>query len=148
MQVERSDVARPFGPVWNEALSDESGAKFREVATPDVSLEGSVFAAPIEGRDKVWTSFRAAAGITDKLTFIEESTGPDRTFLTWEQEALGQVAEGVTVLGFDSAGLVDNVAIHHRPLAVVLAFSAELGRRLGDSVGPGVFYQPESDGDR
>jgi hypothetical protein len=144
MQGERSGAARPFGPIWKEALSDVSGAKFREVATPDVRLEGSIFAAPIEGRDNVWTSFRTAAGITDGLTFVDEATASDRTFLTWEQEALGRRAEGVTVVGFDSSGLVDNVAIHHRPLGVVLAFSAEMGRRLGDSVGPGVFYQPES----
>jgi hypothetical protein len=38
-------------------------------------------------------------------------------------------------------GLIDNVALHHRPLGAVLAFSAEMGRRLGSSLGPDVFYQ-------
>ena len=45
------------------------------------------------------------------------------------------------VLAFDSSGLIVNVALHHRPLGAVLGYSAEMGRRLGNSVGPDVFYQ-------
>jgi len=70
-----------------------------------------------------------------------ESTTPDRSYLEWELEALGQRIHGVTVLTVDSSGLIDNVALHHRPLGAVLAFSAEMGRRLGSSLGPAVFYQ-------
>jgi hypothetical protein len=120
-------------------LGDESGATFGEVATPHVRLEGSIFATPIEGREKVWTTMRTAGAITDRLSFTNESTTSDRSYLEWEQEALAQRCNGVTVVTFDGSGLIANVALHHRPLGVVLAFSAELGRRLGDSVGPGVF---------
>ena len=143
MQGERNGVVQPFNPIWTAALTDQSGATFRDVATPDVKLEGSIFATPIEGRENVWTTFRTAAGISESLTFIHESTSSDRSYLEWEQQALSQRVEGVTVLSFDGSGLIDNVAIHHRPLGAVLAFSAEIGRRLGSSVGPGVFYQPE-----
>jgi len=114
---------------------------FGEVVAPHVRLEGSIFATPIDGREKVWASLRTAGGITDALSFTHESTESDRSYLEWELEALDQRFEGVTVLTFDSSGLVDNVAVHHRPLGAVLAFSAEMGRRLGDSVGLGVFYQ-------
>jgi hypothetical protein len=84
---------------------------------------------------------RTAGGITSFLRFAQESASPDRIYLEWEQQALGQRFSGVTVLTFGASGLIDNVALHHRPLGAVLAFSAEMGRRLGDSVGPGVFYQ-------
>lgn len=104
-------------------------------------LEGSIFATPIDGREKVWTSLRTAGGLTDRLTFTHESSTPDRSYVEWELEALGERFDGVTVLTLDSTGLIDNVAIHHRPLGAVLAVSAEIGRRLGDSLGPGVFYQ-------
>jgi hypothetical protein len=147
MYGERGGVVQPFNPIWTGALTDQSGTTFRDVATPHVKLEGSIFAAPIEGRENVWTTFRTAAGISESLTFIHESTSSDRSYLEWEQEALAQRVEGVTVLSFDDAGLIENVAIHHRPLGAVLAFSAEMGRRLGDSVGAGVFYQPEGRGE-
>lgn len=141
MQAERGHVVRPFLPIWTRALRDESGATFGEVVAPHVRLEGSIFAAPIDGRERVWTSLRTAGGITDTLRFTHESAAADRSYLEWELEALGQRFKGVTVLTFDGSGLIDNVALHHRPLGAVLAFSAEMGRRLGNSVGPGVFYQ-------
>jgi hypothetical protein len=76
MQEERTRVVGPFLPIWQEALSDRSGVAFGEVVAPHVRLEGSIFAAPIEGREKVWTSLRAAGGITDALSFTRESTAP------------------------------------------------------------------------
>jgi hypothetical protein len=136
-----SRIVPPFLPIWRSALGDKSGATFAEVAAPHVRLEGSIYATPIDGRDNVWTCLRAAGGITDALRFTHESTAPDRSYLEWEQEALGQRFQGVTVLTLDRSGLIENVALHHRPLGGVLAFSAELGRRLGNSLGPGVFYQ-------
>jgi hypothetical protein len=122
-------------------LGDESGATFGEVVTAHVTMEGSIFATPIHGRENVWTSLRTAGAITDKLSFTYESTTSDRSYLEWEIEALAQRIEGVTVLTLGASGLIDNVAIHHRPLGAVLAFSAEMGRRLGNSIGPGAFYQ-------
>jgi hypothetical protein len=141
MKAERDHVIRPFLPVWTRALRDETGATFREVAAPHVRLEGSIFATPIDGREKVWTSLRTGGSITDTLRLTRESAAPDRSYLEWELEALGRRFAGVTVLSFDGSGLIYNVALHHRPLGGVLAFSAEMGRRLGNSVGPGVFYQ-------
>ena len=135
-----SRIVRPFLPIWRRALGDKSGATFAEVAASHVRLEGSIYATPIDGRDNVWTCMRTAAGFTDTLSFTHESAAPDRSYLEWELEALGQRFQGVTVLTLDSSGLIDNVALHHRPLGGVLAFSAELGRRLGNSLGPGVFY--------
>ena len=141
MQAENDQETRSILPIWTGALRDESGATFRQVAAPHVRLEGSIFASPIDEREKVWTSLRTAGRITGTLRFTHESTTPDRSYLEWELEALGRRIHGVTVLTVDSSGLIDNVALHHRPLGAVLAFSAEMGRRLGSSLGPDVFYQ-------
>jgi len=146
MQAEDSQAVRSILPVWSEALRDKSGAAFARAAAPHVRLEGSIFAAPVDGREKVWTSLRTAGGIPGTLNFTHESATPDRSYLEWELEALGQRIQGVTILTLDSAGLIDNLALHHRPLGAVLAFSAEMGRRLGDSLGAGVFYQASQSG--
>jgi hypothetical protein len=134
-------TVRSFLPIWGRALADHSGATFAEVVAPHVRLEGSIYAAPVDGRDKVWTCMRTAAGFTETLSFTHESTARDRSYLEWEQEGLAQRIAGVTVLTVDESGLIVNVALHHRPLGAVLAFSAEMGRRLGNSLGPDVFYQ-------
>jgi hypothetical protein len=146
MQEASSRIARPFLPTWQGALRDKSGATFAKVVAPDVRLEGSIYATPIDGRENVWASMRAASGITSTLSFTHESAAPDRVYLEWEQEALSQRVSGVTVLTFDGSGLIANVALHHRPLGAALAFSAAMGRRLGNSLGPGVFYQAPQGG--
>jgi hypothetical protein len=146
MQEASRRIARPFLPTWQGALRDKSGATFAKVVAPDVRLEGSIYAAPIDGRENVWASMRAASGITSTLSFTHESAAPDRVYLEWEQEALSQRVSGVTVLTFGGSGLIANVALHHRPLGAALAFSAEMGRRLGNSLGPGVFYQAPQGG--
>ena len=137
-------IVRPFLPIWRRALADKSGATFAEVVAPHVRLEGSIYATPVDGRDKVWTCMRTAAGFTETLSFTLESTARDRSYLEWEQEGLAQRIAGVTVLTFDEAGLIVNVALHHRPLGAVLAYSAEMGRRLGNSVGVNVFFADPS----
>jgi hypothetical protein len=99
-------------------------------------LEENIFAEPIKGREKMWSAVQAAGGITDALRLTHESTTTDRCYLEWELAAVGQRLDGVSGIGFDGSGLVDFAAFHHRPLANLLAFSAEMGRRLGGSVGP------------
>src|SRR5258708_29677500 len=89
MQEERARAIQPLLPSWSSALTDQSGGTFGEVVTPDIRLEGSIFATPIDGRENVWKSLRAAAAITDGLSFTHESTASDRSYLEWELEALG-----------------------------------------------------------
>jgi hypothetical protein len=51
----------------------------------------------------------------------------------------------VTILTKDDSGRVVHAAIHHRPLGVVLRFSAELRKRLTGVVESGYFYDGDGD---
>jgi hypothetical protein len=64
------------------------------VVSPEVRLEGSILAAPIDGREKVWTGMRTSGGITGTLSFTHESTESDGSYLEWELEALRTVIAG------------------------------------------------------
>jgi hypothetical protein len=46
----------------------------------------------------------AAGGITSFVRFTQESASPDRIYLEWEQQALGQRFSGVTILTFGGSG--------------------------------------------
>jgi len=140
MPAEHDEAIRSILPIWTGALRDESGATFAQVAAPHVRLEGSIFARAIDGREKVWASLRAGGGITDTLSFTHESAAPDRAISngsSWPSASDSRESPSSASTAPD----IDNVALHHRPLGGVLAFSAEMGRRLGNSFGPGVFYQ-------
>jgi len=63
------------------------------------------------------------------------------TFLEWRARTHSGVSlDGVTVLERDDAGLISRVAIHHRPLDGVLAFSAELRDRTVGRLGDGYLW--------
>jgi hypothetical protein len=115
---------------WAGAFADLSGAAFKAIVADDVTLTGSVFNAPIEGADTAWKTLRTAASIYDDLEFTDFYDASDRLFLEWQGHALGHDIAGITVLRTRGDGAIVEVRIHHRPLPAVLAFAAELDRRL------------------
>jgi len=125
---------------WSGSLADPSGAAFAEIASADVVLEGSVFALPIRGRQAVWATLQAAAGIYDALTFTGDAERAGRVYLDWTATALGLRIAGVTVLHSDQSGRFASIALHHRPLEAVITFSAALGRGLAGQVSADHFY--------
>jgi hypothetical protein len=125
---------------WGDSLADPSGTAFAAIVSADVVLEGSVLALPIRGRQAVWATLRAAAGIYDALTFTSDAERDGRAYLDWTATALGLRIAGVTVLYFDQGGRFASIALHHRPLGAAIAFSAELGRRLAGQVSADHFY--------
>ena len=129
----RTAVSRPPADrrqAWAGAFADPSGVAFKAIVAGEVTLSGSVFDAPIVGADAVWKTMRTAASIYDDIQFTNGFDASDRSFLEWEGHALGHEIAGVTVLRAGDDGAILEVRIHHRPLPAVLAFAAELDRRL------------------
>ena len=115
---------------WTGAFADPSGAAFKAIVAAEVTLAGSVFDAPIVGAEAVWKTLRMAASIYDDLQFTDFYDASDRLFFEWQGHALGHDIAGITVLRTRDDGAIVEVRIHHRPLPAVLAFAAELDRRL------------------
>lgn len=115
---------------WETAFSDPSGAGFATMAVDGVTLEGSVFPNTISGRDQVFRTMSAAAALYTRLGFVFETVTDERTYMEWEAEAFGLAIAGVTVLSIDPNGWVTQIALHHRPLAVVERFSHALKPHL------------------
>jgi hypothetical protein len=73
-----------------------------------------------------------ASKICEALVFTHQA---ERTYLEWQAKAFaGESFAGVNVLTKDEKGLIAHVAIHHRPLAATLRFSAELRERLRGTI--------------
>ena len=124
---------------YSQAFRDDTGESFAAVTEPDIMLSGSIFSQPIAGRAQVWLTLRTAAGIYDELTFTTAVEAPGRAYLDWTARALGLDIDGITVLTVGPAGTFTGIAIHHRPLGAVLAFSREMGRQLDGLIEPGHF---------
>jgi hypothetical protein len=59
MQDERAVTSGSFVPIWLKALGDETA--FDELVSPEVTPQGSIFAATIKGRENVWTAVQPLA---------------------------------------------------------------------------------------
>ncbi|MFJ7217400.1 hypothetical protein [Amycolatopsis sp. NPDC098790] len=106
----------------------------------DVVLEATVLRKPIRGRVGVEAVMAAAAAYYTRLSFTHQATSGARTYLEWEAAAPnGAEMSGITVLTRTPDGLVEQVAIHHRPLDAALEFSRAVGRRTAGVVAPGSF---------
>ena len=119
--------------VWRNVFADASGAIFKTVVAPNVTLTGSVFATAVVGADAVWDMLRTTASIYDDLQFTESLDTSNRSYLEWEGHAVGHEIAGVTILVANEENRVAHVCIHHRPLPALRAFAAELDHRAAAS---------------
>jgi pimeloyl-ACP methyl ester carboxylesterase len=126
---------------WTGAFAAQQRDAFAATFAPDVALHASALRRPVTGRDDVAYLMGEASQIYEQLEFVHEAQSGRLTFLEWRARTHSGVSlEGVTVLERDDAGLISRVAIHHRPLDGVLAFSAELRDRTVDRLGDGYLW--------
>jgi hypothetical protein len=78
----------------------------------------------------------------DAINFTHETNSASRTCLEWEGKFQGKNIAGTTVLAFDENGLIESIQLYHRPYEQVIAYSAELGRRLKGKIDPTIFPGP------
>ncbi len=67
----------------------------------------------------------------DAISFTHETRAGSRVCLEWEGRFQGADIGGATVLWFDTDGAIKSIQLYHRPYDQVLAYAAELARRLG-----------------
>ncbi|AEW99580.1 nuclear transport factor 2 family protein [Streptantibioticus cattleyicolor] len=126
---------------WTEAFAAQDPEAFAAAFAEDVVLEASGLRVPVTGREDVARVMGAASGIYESLVFTHETASGTRRYLEWEATALGGVAlSGCTILTTGDDGRIVRAVIQHRPLDGLLAFSAELGRRLAGVVAPVHFH--------
>jgi hypothetical protein len=123
--------SRSPGRDWRQIIGRKSLDDFAAAFTEDAVLDASVLKGPVKGPSGIRSVFSATAAMYETIVFTHETTKGPKTYLEWEGKALGGLAvAGVTVLTRNAAGKIESVRLMHRPLSMVLAFSAELARRL------------------
>ncbi|WP_175968587.1 nuclear transport factor 2 family protein [Burkholderia sp. BCC0322] len=132
------------GQPWTDAFTKDAGTAFEAALAPDVRLIASALVRPIVGRDLVKAVMAGASESYEHLVFTDQAKTDGRTWLEWEARTYsGLELSGVTVLTMNEKGEIDELSIHHRPLPMLLKFSAELGDRLIGKLDRSYFYQPD-----
>lgn len=131
---------------WRAGFADRSESNFADGFADEVVLEASVLREPIRGKRNVAAAMQAASSIYESLVFTAETTSDSFTYLQWSAVAFGGMKfNGITVLERDGAGKIVKAAIHKRPLAAILRFSAELRTRLDGVIPADHFHHGPAD---
>jgi hypothetical protein len=129
----------PPGHHWLEILKRSGQEAFATAFTKDVVLDASVASAPIVGAGAIRAFFDATRAIYDEIAFVHETRSGARTHLEWEGRFHGQEIAGATILVHNADGAIASIRLYHRPYEQVMAFSAELARRLAGKLDRKIF---------
>jgi hypothetical protein len=130
---------RAPGQDWIDIVRQNGTAQFATAFAQDVVLDASVMNAPRVGGEAVSAFFSATSGMYDRISFTYETVAGAKTYLEWEGQAFGMDVAGSTTLTRNRSGLIETIRLYHRPLHMVVKFSAELGRRLKGKLDPALF---------
>jgi len=130
------DQPLPIGQAWLEIIKRPTQEAFASAFTQDVVLDTSVASAPIVGAVAIRTFFDLTRAMYDEIAFVHETRSDTRTHLEWEGRFAGRAIAGTTILAHDAEGAIESIRLYHRPYEQVVAFSAELARRLAGKVDP------------
>jgi hypothetical protein len=128
------------GEAWIAIVRKSGTPEFAAAFGANPVLYASVLSEPCAGVELVETVIAASTGgMYDTLVFTHETVDGPRTYLEWEGKAFGKSVGGSTILTRNASGLIENIQIYHRPLPMVLQFSAALENRLRGQVSPSLF---------
>jgi len=127
------------GDGWLEILKRPTQEEFAAAFSRNVVLDTSIAAGPIVGPIDLRYFFEASRTMYDAISFTHETNSGSRTCLEWEGAFRGNAIAGTTILAFDANGAIANVQLYHRPYEQVIAYAAELGRRLKGKLDPSIF---------
>ncbi len=132
------------GQDWVDIVRKNGSSEFAKAFSDKVVLDASVMNTSCVGVDAISAFFSAASGMYDRIAFTHQTTDGLKTYLEWEGQAFGMDVAGSTTLSKNASGLIESIRLYHRPLHMVVKFSAELGRRLKGKVDPALFQVPSA----
>jgi len=130
------------GQDWIAVVGKNGTREFATAFVAQPVLHASVLKAPCIGVEPIAAFFAVTSGMYDRLAFTHETKDSSKICLEWEGKVFGEDVAGTTILTRDDAGLIESVQLYHRPLHIVVRFSAELGRRLQGKLDAALFDIP------
>jgi len=130
------------GQDWIAVVGKNGTREFATAFVAQPVLHASVLNAPCIGVEPIAAFFAVTSGMYDRLAFTHETKDGSKICLEWEGKVFGEDVAGTTILTRNDAELIESVQLYHRPLHIVVRFSAELGRRLQGKLDAALFDIP------
>ena len=130
----RVNNEHPPGRDWRGIFSCPTLKEFACAFEARAVSEASVLAEPIIGAPGIRAFFDTTEVMYDQIQFTSASQVAKQTWLDWQSGYLGLPVAGPTVLVTGTDGAIARVRIFHTPLKQVIAFAADVQRRLDAAV--------------
>ncbi len=131
------------GRDWMAIVRKNGTNEFATAFVAQPVLYASMLNAPCVGVERIAAFFAATSAMYDTISFTHETKAGSKTCLEWEGKVFGEDVAGTTILTGNGAGLIESVQLYHRPLHIVVRFSAELGSRLQGKLDAALFDIPQ-----
>jgi hypothetical protein len=89
--------------------------------------------APYEGRDALVFILSNVAAVFEDFSYLRQVETGNTAVLMFEARVGDRELQGVDILEFDEAGLIEAMTVMVRPMSGLQALGEEMGRRLGAS---------------
>jgi limonene-1,2-epoxide hydrolase len=100
--------------------------------SPDVVLHSPITFKPFVGRDAVAALFGILFRTFEDFRYVAEFTAPDGAEVLHFRTRVGdRDLEGIDMVRFDSAGLIEDFTVMVRPLSAALALRDAVGAEIG-----------------
>ncbi len=118
------------------ARAAESGdpAQIAALLAPDVTFHTPVLTQDLHGKNLTLRFLGEATRIIANLTYTDEATDGERTFLFWKGTVGDREISGVTVVADEAGGLIGDLTVLLRSWGVVASFRDTMLRALADAV--------------
>ena len=136
-----SSPFNPPGQSWTEILKRPTQEAFAAAFSDNIVINTSIASRPITGAVDLRHFFDASSTMYDAIHFTREIKSGSHTCLEWEGKFQGSDIAGTTILARDANGLIESIQLYHRPYTQVIAYSAEIGRRLKGKIDAAIFPQ-------
>lgn len=116
---------------FRAAAEAKDGAAVKECLAADVRFLSPVVFRPYEGRELVATILaEGAMRVFEDFRYRHQLEDEDAAALIFEARVSDRELEGLDLLRFDDAGLVQELTVMVRPMSGVNALAAAMGERF------------------
>jgi len=115
---------------FRAAAESKDFSAIDRILAPDVVFRSPVVFKPYEGREAVGVLLGAVAQVFEDFRYTDQVETGETATLAFSARVGDRELDGIDLLGFDSEGLVRELAVYVRPLSGVNALAEAMGRKL------------------
>lgn len=121
---------------FRRAVETEDMVLMQSILDPDIIFYSPVMDKPYQGKESVLSLFRILFDAFEEFRYTDEciGRGSERTqALFFAARVGGKRVDGVDLLGFSDAGLVEKLTVMVRPLSGAMTLARVVGKRAEES---------------